>query len=59
MDKCIYCGEEKQRVPLLPQPKYFVHKKVRVSLPDEGKLVCIKCLNFEIEELKQLEETEI
>jgi hypothetical protein len=55
MNKCIYCGEEKEYTPIVPKPGYFIYKNTRMSIPDQGKPVCLKCLSYEIEELKDFE----
>lgn len=53
MNVCIYCMEEEEYAPIIPKPKGFVYKGMRMNLIDEGKPVCLNCLNFEIDELKE------
>lgn len=54
---CVYCGEEAKHVPLISKPKFFVYEQNLhhlVNIKSEDELICLECLDFEINELKDV-----
>lgn len=54
---CIYCGEEAKYKPLIPKPNFFVFETIvhqLVKIKHDNELICLECLDFEIEELKDV-----
>jgi hypothetical protein len=53
--ECIYCGESVDDVPLIPKPKFFIFENRMnelVNLNEEGDLICLECMDYELNELK-------
>lgn len=54
---CVYCGEEAKHVPLIPKPNFFVYEQNLhhlVKIKSEDELICMECLDFEVNELKDV-----
>lgn len=51
--QCIYCQESDEYRVLIPKPIQFVWNGWTHKLIDNGKPVCLKCLDFEMNELKE------
>lgn len=54
---CVYCGEEAKYVPLIPKPNFFVYESTLhdlVKIKQNDELICLECLDFELNELKDV-----
>ena len=51
--ECIYCQESDEYCVLIPKPNNFVWQDFTYGLIDAGKPVCLKCLDFEVDEIKE------
>lgn len=54
--ECVYCGEEAKYVPLIPKPDFFIFENLMhdlIKIHGEGELICLECLDYELNELKQ------
>jgi hypothetical protein len=57
VNECAYCGEESKYVPLIPKPNYFISNNIlsqMVHVSSGVDLICLECLEFEINELKDV-----
>lgn len=57
LHKCTYCGED--QTILISKPAFFIYfhneqQKAMLNI-DEGKLVCFPCLEYELNEIKEIE----
>jgi hypothetical protein len=52
--ECVYCNESDEHTVIIPKPAWFLSNGVGMQLVDENKPVCIKCLEFEVNELKEV-----
>jgi hypothetical protein len=55
--ECVYCGEEAKFVPLIPKPDFFINENCihhLVKIQSEQELICLECLDYEINELKDI-----
>jgi len=53
--KCDYCGETDEHVTLIPKPKFFYWNNnmiTNVSVFRYEDLICLECLETELEEIK-------
>jgi hypothetical protein len=55
--ECVYCGEESTFHPVIPKPKFFIFENAihqLITVKEEGELICLDCLDYEISELKDV-----
>ena len=55
MIQCDYCGETSDHAILIPKPKYFIWSNStinNVSVYRKEDLICLQCLEYELEEIK-------
>ena len=53
--ECAYCGAEPKDTPLIPKPSFFIHSTNLhhlVNIRSEDELICLECLDYELNELK-------
>lgn len=53
--KCDYCEETNDNVILIPKPRYFLWNDTilnNVSVYRKEDLMCLSCLEYELEEMK-------